>query len=58
MSTALRDRPNGPGEPNENTTLVDRIQFYVNTGQREKGLALAKIGDYLEECFKWEIQYG
>lgn len=57
MATALQDRPNGPQEPHENTTLVDRIHFYVNTGQREKGLALAKIGDFLNECWKWELTY-
>lgn len=40
-----------------NATLVERIQHYVNTMQLDKGKALAQLGDYLEECFLWEVSF-
>jgi hypothetical protein len=40
-----------------NAGLVDRIRYYVDTHQYEKGKALAKLGDYLEECFSWELSF-
>jgi len=43
---------------NENATLVERIHSYVQDNQHEKAKALAKLGDYLEECFSWEITWG
>jgi hypothetical protein len=40
-----------------NATLVERIQFYVETMQIDKGKALAQLGDYLEECFLWDVSF-
>lgn len=42
----------------ENMTMVERIHSYVQQNQREKAIALAKVGDYLEECWMWEIDFG
>jgi len=42
----------------DNMTLVERIHSYVQHDQREKALALAKVGDYLEECWAWEVDFG
>lgn len=44
-------------DPHPNATLVDRIMHYVQNDEREKGAALAQLGDYLEECFLWEITF-
>ena len=41
----------------ENATLVERIRYYVDTDQLQKGKALAKVGDYLEECFTWDLEF-
>ena len=42
----------------ENMTLVERIHNYVDGNQHDKARALAKVGDYLEECWKWDIDFG
>jgi hypothetical protein len=42
----------------ENMTLVERIHGYVERNQTEKARALAMVGDYLEECWQWEIDFG
>jgi hypothetical protein len=42
----------------ENMTLVERIHCYVDGNQPDKARALAKVGDYLEECWLWEIDFG
>lgn len=42
----------------ENMTLVERIHCYVDKCETEKARALAKVGDYLEECWQWEIDFG
>ena len=39
-------------------TLVERITSYVQQDQREKAAALAKVGDYLEECWMWDVDFG
>lgn len=44
-------------ELSDKATLVDRIQHYVHTKQIQKAKALAQLGDYLEECFLWEIEF-
>tara|TARA_R100001594_G_scaffold147246_1_gene199942 strand:+ start:4614 stop:4775 length:162 start_codon:yes stop_codon:yes gene_type:complete len=44
-------------EPPTNATLIDRIMYYVNHNEKDKGAALAKLGDYLEECFLWELTF-
>ena len=41
-----------------NATLVERITFYVEHDEEEKAKALAKLGDYLEECFLWDIEWN
>lgn len=43
--------------PPANATLVERIRFYVDTGQYQRGKALAQLGDYLEECFDWDVEF-
>ena len=43
--------------PTPNATMVERIMFYVETGQHQKAQALAKLGDHLEECFSWELTF-
>jgi hypothetical protein len=40
-----------------NATLVERIQYYVQTMQIDKGKALAQLGDYLEECYLWDVSF-
>ena len=42
----------------ENMTLVERIHSYVERDQREKAKVLAKVGDYLEECWQWDVDFG
>lgn len=42
---------------NPNATLVERIQHYVENDFHEKAKALAQVGDYLEECFLWDIEF-
>lgn len=44
-------------ELSENATLVERITYYVETDERRKAKALAKVGDYLEECWQWELEW-
>lgn len=41
-----------------NATLVERIQHYVAVGTPEKAKALAQLGDYLEECYCWDIEFN
>lgn len=40
-----------------NATLVERIWFYVETNESSKAQHLAALGDYLEECFSWDVSY-
>lgn len=40
-----------------NATLVERITYYVDTDRHEQAKALAKLGDYLEECFAWDVSF-
>ena len=41
-----------------NATLVERIQHYVENDLHEQARALAQVGDYLEECFLWDIEFN
>jgi hypothetical protein len=41
----------------ENATVVERMQWYVNSDQKQHARILAKVCDYLEECFLWEIEF-
>ena len=41
----------------QNATLIDRIMHYVKNNEKEKGAALAQLGDYLEECYLWDITF-
>lgn len=43
--------------PKENATLVERIQFYVDTNQIVKAKTLALVGDTLEEAFSWDTEF-
>ena len=40
-------------ELNENATLIERMQYYINYDDREKAKTLAIVGDFLEECYLW-----
>jgi hypothetical protein len=39
-----------------NATTLERLEFYSKHAP-EKGQALARLADYLEECFLWEIEF-
>lgn len=54
MSAAEANRPD---RYHENATILERLEWYTRSGQREQGRALAKLADYLEECFLWDIQF-
>lgn len=41
----------------DNATLIERLQFYCQTNQHEKGRALAHLGDFLEECYLWDVKF-
>ena len=51
MATAEGPRPLEP-----NSTTLERLEWY-SVNAPEKGKALAKLADYLEECFLWEIEF-
>ena len=44
-------------KPKDNATLVERIQFYVDTDQIVKAKTLALLGDTLEEAFSWDTEF-
>lgn len=39
-----------------NATTIERLQWY-SIHFPDKGKALAKLADYLEECFLWDIEF-
>jgi hypothetical protein len=43
--------------PPENSTLVARIEWYVERGRYREAKALATLGDLLEECFSWDVEF-
>lgn len=46
-----------PDRYHENATILERLEWYSRSGQMAEGKALAKLADYLEECFLWEIEF-
>ena len=36
---------------------VERSAWYVHADQNETALALATLGDYLDDCFEYEIDF-
>ena len=45
-------------KPPENSTLIERLEFYVATDQEERAKALALLADHLEECYLWDIEFN
>ena len=41
-----------------NATSVERIMFYVEVDEREKAQALAKLCDFLEDCYAWDVHWN
>ena len=41
-----------------NKTLVERLQDYVDKDQHQKAVALARLGDFLEARFEWEVSFN
>ena len=41
----------------DNATLVERIMAYVANDENKKAEVLAKVGDHLEECYTWDIDF-
>ena len=44
-------------KPPANSTLVERIMFYVKHDEEDRAKALAQLGDYLENCFEYELDW-
>ena len=42
---------------NPNATTIDRLMHYVESEQYEQAEALAKLCDYLEECYLWDVTF-
>lgn len=41
----------------ENATTLERLEWYSRHNLQHEGRALAKLADFLEECFLWEINF-
>lgn len=41
----------------ENATLIERILWYVEHGYDHQAKLLANLGDHLEECFLWDVEF-
>lgn len=41
----------------ENATTLERLEWYSQHKMLHEGKALAKLADYLEECFLWDIEF-
>jgi hypothetical protein len=41
----------------ENATLIERLQYYVNSDDPKRARALAQVADFLEECYLWDIDF-
>ena len=41
----------------ENATILERLEWYSRNNHHQQGRALAKLADYLEECFMWDIEF-
>ena len=44
-------------KPPENLGLAERILWYVETDQEQKAEALAMLGDWLEDCASYELEF-
>lgn len=44
-------------KPPVNAGLMERIVWYVDQDENAKAAALAKLGDFLEECYSWELTF-
>jgi len=44
-------------KPPETFGLMDRIVWYVENDFEIKAEALAQLGDYLEDCYAWELTF-
>lgn len=44
-------------ELHENATLIERLQYYVNFDNPKKARALARVADFLEECYLWDLDF-
>lgn len=42
---------------NPNLTTVERLVSYVEAGKYEQAEMLAKLCDYLEECYLWDVEF-
>ncbi len=40
-----------------NATVIERIMNYVETDQHVQAAALARVCDFLEECYLWDITF-
>lgn len=43
---------------NPNATLIERIQTYANKDLHVQARTLCAVGDYLENCFEYEVGWG
>ena len=41
----------------ENATTLERLEWYSQNNYTDQGRALARLADYLEECFLWDIEF-
>ena len=41
----------------ENATLIERLIFYSNHDLDKEARTLAKVADFLEECYVWDISF-
>lgn len=44
--------------PPSHFTVLERLQWYVDNNQEDKGRQLAHLVDYLEECYSYEIGWA
>ena len=45
-------------KPLPNATTIERIMWYVEQDDHIRAEALAKLADFLEECFSWEVTFN
>ena len=46
---------NNPNQPND--TVIERIMNYMEADQHVQAEILAKVADFLEECFSWDVTF-
>ncbi len=42
---------------NQNDTVIERIMNYMDANQPAQAEALARVCDFLEECYLWDITF-